>query len=138
MLRRRGSIIAGLVGAFIALPAAEAQEVRQLEDGKILIRFDEVNGTELTEFVKLFQELQGAVIHYEPKDIKDIKIHQLGDAIIRKDRLDIFFGAVLRNLDFLLVQYGPLDAGFWALRKTAGASGRGQTQLKALAQVVSV
>ncbi len=123
-----------VLAGILAAGSAHAQEVEDQGD-HLLITFDEVDGTFLTEFIAMYQRKTGKVIHYEPNDVKDVRIHQLGTHRIPIDRLDIFFGAVLRNHEFLLVQFGPPDAGFWSLRKVT-AQGRGTGLYKALAQII--
>ncbi|MSR48120.1 MAG: hypothetical protein EXS13_13855 [Planctomycetes bacterium] len=100
-----------------------------------VITFDETTGTDLADFIATYQRITGKVIHYEDKDIKDSKIFQLGSKRVPKNRFDIYFGAVLRNLEYLIVQFGPEDAGFLALRKL-GQQARGQQALKTQAQIV--
>ncbi len=115
-------------------PDAAAQAV-QPQGNDYVITFDEITGTDLSEFIASYQRITGKVIHYEEKDIKDTKIFQLGSKRVPKDRLDVYFGAVLRNLEYLIVQFGPEDAGFLALRKL-GQQARGQQALKTQAQIV--
>jgi len=114
--------------------AARAQTVQQ-QGESFIVTFDEEAGTDLAEFITVYQRITGKVIHYEKKDITDVKIFQLGTKLVPKGRFDIYFGAVLRNLDFLIVQFGPEDAGFLALRKL-GQQARGQQALKTQAQIV--
>src|SRR5262245_27271738 len=95
---------------------APAQNVVQ-DQNNFIVTFDEEQGTALAEFITVYQRITGKVIHYEVKEIENIKIFQLGTKTVPKDRFDIYFGAVLRNLEFLIVQFGPEDAGFLALRK---------------------
>ncbi|MBL8840443.1 MAG: hypothetical protein JNL90_02820 [Planctomycetes bacterium] len=125
-----------LVGGAAALlaPSGSAQAVTEQGDAYD-ISFDETTGTELADFIASYQRITGKVIHYEEKDIKEAKIFQLGRKRVPKDRLDVYFGAVLRNLDYLIVQFGPEDAGFLALRKL-GQQARGQQALKTQAQIV--
>lgn len=136
----RGAVRAVAAGiAWLALavgvaPDAAAQAVQPQGDDYV-ITFDEITGTDLSEFIASYQRITGKVIHYEEKDIKDTKIFQLGSKRVPKDRLDVYFGAVLRNLEYLIVQFGPEDAGFLALRKL-GQQARGQQALKTQAQIV--
>ena len=119
-------------------PPARAQQIAQ-EGENYIITFDEENGTQLLEFITAYQRLTGKVIGYDDKDVKEVKILQLGSMKVPKTRFDIYFGAVLRNLDFLLVQFGPPDAGFLTLRKLTGqggGAGRGNQALKTQAQIV--
>jgi hypothetical protein len=133
-----------LVGASFTLSllfplaaSSRAQQVVAEGDGYIFT-FDEDQGDSLINFVTQYQRLTGKVIHLDEKDLKDIKILQLGSMRVPKTRLDVYFGAVLRNLDFLIVQFGPNDAGFLTLRKLGGqgGGGRANTALKTQAQIV--
>jgi general secretion pathway protein D len=125
-----------LVGA--VQPSARAQQIKT--DGDFYeITFDEENGTQLIEFITIYQRMTGKVIGYDDKDLKDAKILQLGTMRVAKSRFDIYFGAVLRNLDYLIVQFGPPDAGFLTLRKLTGqggGAGRSNQALKTQAQIV--
>src|SRR6185369_9173746 len=100
--------------------------------------FDEDQGESLISFVTTYQRFTGKIIHFDEKDLKDIKILQLGTARVPISRFDIYFGAVLRNLDFMIIQFGPSDAGFLTLRKLGGqgGGGRANTALKTQAQIV--
>src|SRR5262245_47543630 len=120
--RRRGWVLTAgrkfLVGASLSLPllftwvaSARAQQV-VTEGNDYLFSFDDDQGDSLVNFVTVYQRLTGKVIHVDEKDLKDIKILQLGTMRVPKNRFDIYFGAVLRNLDFLIVQFGPPDADF--------------------------
>jgi general secretion pathway protein D len=125
-----------LIGA-LGRPA-RAQQIAT-EGENYVVTFDEENGTQLLEFITAYQRLSGKVIGYDDKDVKDVKILQLGSMHVPKGRFDIYFGAVLRNLDFLIVQFGPPDAGFLTLRKLTGqggGAGRGNSALKTQAQIV--
>lgn len=128
------SIVLGGAAAVLLAPSAAAQAVTEQGDAYD-ISFDETTGTDLADFIASYQRITGKVIHYEEKDIKEAKIFQLGRKRVPKDRLDVYFGAVLRNLDYLIVQFGPEDAGFLALRKL-GQQARGQQALKTQAQIV--
>ena len=116
-------------------PASAFGQAVQQQGSNFIVTFDESEGTDLSEFITVYQRITGKVIHYEKKDIEGQKIFQLGTKVVPKDRFDIYFGAVLRNLDFLIVQFGPEDAGFLALRKL-GQQARGQQALKTQAQIV--
>jgi general secretion pathway protein D len=133
-----------LVGASFTLAplftwdsSARAQQVVS-EEKDYLVTFDEDQGDSLVSFITMYQRLTGKVIHVDDKDLKDIKVLQIGTMRVPKNRFDIYFGAVLRNLDFLMVQFGPPDAGFLTLRKLGGqgGGGRAQTALKTQAQIV--
>jgi type II secretory pathway component GspD/PulD (secretin) len=125
-----------LVGAL--QPSARAQQIKT--DGDFYeVTFDEEQGTALIEFITIYQRMTGKVIGNDDKDLKDAKILQLGTMRVAKSRFDIYFGAVLRNLDYLIVQFGPSDAGFLTLRKLTGqggGAGRSNQALKTQAQIV--
>jgi general secretion pathway protein D len=133
-----------LVGASITLsllfslaaPSRAQQIVKEEKD--YLVTFDEDQGDSLINFITTYQRLSGKVIHVDEKDLKDIKILQLGTMRVPINRFDIYFGAVLRNLDFMIIQFGPSDAGFLTLRKLGGqgGGGRANTALKTQAQIV--
>lgn len=128
------ALLAVLLGS--ALPA-RGQQVIEDEGGGLQLTFDEVSGTELSEFLQVYQRQTGMVIQYTPSDIEGVKINQLGTTTVKSSkRLEVFFGAVLRNLEFLLVQFGPEDAGFWSLRKIQTSGARSAGFLKALARIV--
>jgi len=127
------TLLAAAAAGLLARPAS-GQAVQHQGDNYV-VTFDEVEGTDLAEFITLYQRLTGKVIHYEKKDIEQEKIFQLGTKTVPKTRFDIYFGAVLRNRDYLIVQFGPEDAGFLALRKL-GQQARGQAALKTQAQIV--
>ena len=91
---------------FTLIGSARAQQV-VTEGNDYLISFDEDQGDSLVNFITVYQRMTGKVIHVDEKDLKDIKILQLGTMRVQKNRFDIYFGAVLRNLDFLIVQFGP-------------------------------
>jgi general secretion pathway protein D len=133
-MRLAASTSLALAGGLLVPAAATAQIVKQ-EEKNFIVTFDEAQGTDLAEFITSYQRISGKAIHYEQKDIENQKIFQLGSKVVPKDRFDIYFGAVLRNLDFLMVQFGPEDAGFLALRKL-GQQTRGQQALKTQAQIV--
>ncbi len=126
-------VLGGAFATYVA-PSASAQAITEKDD-VFTISFDETTGTDLADFIASYQRITDKVIHYEEKDIKDSKIFQLGSKRVPRDRLDVYFGAVLRNLDYLIVQFGPEDAGFLALRKL-GQQARGQQALKTQAQIV--
>ncbi len=115
------------------------------QDGSLVFSFDELNGTSMRDFVAMYQKLTGKVIQYDIKDLPgedqpggqgDVKIWFFGRKLVPRNKLDLYFGAVLRSLDYLLIQIGSEEAGFLSLRKLGPQAGRGAFY-KTMARIVT-
>jgi general secretion pathway protein D len=126
----------------VALSAPEAlarpQDITTSDDSYIL-QFDEENGEKLIDFIDLAKVLLSRPIKYNRPEVSEAKIQIVGPITVRREDFYLFFQAVLRAYDFIVVDYGPEGSTFLSVQKiTAGGARGGGAFVKAQAPIVPI
>jgi type II secretory pathway component GspD/PulD (secretin) len=120
------------------LPEASAQDITTSDDHFIL-QFDEENGEKLLDFIDLAKVILGRPIKYVRQEVSEVRIQIVGPITVKRDDFELFFQAVLRAYDFIVVNYGPDGSTFLSVQKiTAGGAGRTGAFVKAQAPIVPI
>ena len=111
-------VAAAVVYMSSAIMGAPAQETTLLEPDELMIRFDEAQGTDLTEFLVMVQQHTGKVVSFDPRETKGVKLHVLGSKRVKRDRIEQYFETTLRAHGFQVVDLG----GFLRVTRLGAAS----------------
>ncbi len=118
------------------LPAPLPQDITTSGD-EFVLQFDEENGEKLLDFIDLAKVLLGRPIMYKRAEVSDARIQIVGPIRVQQKDFYLFFQAVLRAYDFIVLDYGPQGSSFLEIRKiSAGGAGRGGAGPKSQAPIV--
>jgi general secretion pathway protein D len=121
------------------LLARPTQDYITASDGGYILQFDEENGEKLIDFIDMAKVVLSRPIKYNRAEVSDTRIQIVGPITVQQEDFYLFFQAVLRAYDFIVVDYGPEGSTFLSVQKiTAGGAGRGGTFVKAQAPIVPV
>ncbi len=96
--------------ALVALALfAPAQNVA-VDDDRIKIQFDEVDGTLVPDFLKLMEIQLGRQVTYEPRDVEDRRLLVLGAQELPRRDFRAYAETLLLTQDLIVVEYGPVLA----------------------------
>ncbi len=135
--------------AVLGAPPLAAQDVTsvQIQDpadasasprDALVLQFDEENGEKLVDFIDLAKVILQKPIKYNRPEVSDTRIQIVGPITVVRDDFYLFFQAVMRAYDFIVVDYGPEGSTFLSVQKiTAGGGARaGGAFVKAQAPIV--
>jgi general secretion pathway protein D len=147
-LRSRCAAFFAVLACAALPPALYGQSVDPVGDDELLIKFDEIDGTPLDEFIKLCEIYTNLQLNFNAADTRDVKLKFVGAQRIKRSEFWAYFQAVLRGYEFIVVPYGAVTApgavneggsnvGFFAIRKASGGVGAKPGYVKTQAPVVA-
>ena len=94
------------------------------------------DGVSVESLLVTAQQLVGGTWFYEPKDLKDARVHLIADVEVPRERFLVFLDKCLANSDFAHVEMrGPQTTTHRIMK--LGQQARGQQTMKTLAPVVT-
>ena len=105
-----------MLGVLVLQPSAAAQDVARTDEHYV-VQFDQESGEALSDFIAVSRGILERPIRFSPEEVDGVRIHVVDPVIVPRDDYPLFFQAVLRAYDFLVVAAGPVGATSLSIRR---------------------